>query len=158
MPIQDWVSPRTTLRSPEWWVISGLTMQTVGVVGVAAYAWLKLQHQGIGGHITAATIRLAWHADVHTRTGLSVIAAGAIIYAAGSILMARPYLSRPVMLFVAVPIAAVVGMLALGVLVLAVAILLVALALANQVEFPLDFDFGSRPDGGGGSNRGRRRT
>jgi hypothetical protein len=146
-------SPRT-LRSPERWVISGLTLQTAGVVGVAAYAWLKLRHQGIGGHITAATIRLAWHADVHTRTGLAVIAAGAIIYAAGSIVMARPYLSRPVMLFVAVPVAAVAGMLALGVLVLVVAILLAV--LAYDVEIPLDF--GSGHDGGTGSGRRRKRA
>jgi len=151
MATESRVSPRT-LRSPERWVISGLTLQAVGAVGVAAYAWLKLRHQGIGGHITAATIRLAWQADVHTRTGLAVIAGGAIIYAAGSILMARPYLSRPVMLFVAVPMAAVVGMLALGLLALVVAIVLDA--LVNQVDIPLDL--GGGPERGTGSSRRRK--
>ncbi len=140
------------VSSPERWVISGLTVQAAGVAGAAAYAWIALRHQGIGGHITAATIRLAWHADVHTRTGLAVLAAGAITYAAGSILMARPYLSRPVMLFVAVPVAAVGGMLALGVLVLLVAILLAV--LAYDIEIPLDV--GRRHDGGAGPD-GRRR-
>jgi len=126
-------------------------VQTAGVAGVAAYAWLKLRHQGIGGHITAATIRLAWHADVHTRTGVGVIAAGAAIYAVGSVLMARPYVSRPVMLFVAVPVAAVIGMLALGALVLIVALALAA--LAN--DFDLPWDLGRWGDGGRGK-AGRR--
>jgi hypothetical protein len=155
MPDTDWLSPRTTLRSPERWVTSGLILQTVGVVGVAVYAWIELRRQGIGGHITAATVRLAWHADVHTRVGLAVIAVGAIIYAAGSILMARPYLSRPVMLFVAVPVAAVVGMLALGVLVLVVTLLVAV--LANQGDIPFGFGFGSRSDGRDGSGKRRKR-
>jgi len=137
------------IRSPERWVVSGLTFQTVGVAGAATYAWLRLRREGIGGHITAATIRLAWHADVHTRAGVAVIAAGAIIYAVGSMLMARPYVSRPVMLFVAVPAAAVIGMLALGVLVLIVAILLAA--IAANIDLPLDI-------GGGGGSSGTHIT
>jgi hypothetical protein len=117
-------------------VIAGLTLQTLGVAGVAAFAWIRLRHQGIGGHLTAATIRLAWHSDVHTRAGLAVLAAGAVIYAAGSILTARPYVSRPATLFIAVPAAAVAGMLALGVLALVVALVLTA--LANNVDVPLE--------------------
>lgn len=156
MPTKAWRAPRTTVRSPERWLISGLILQTVGVVGVAVYAWLKLRHQGIGGHITATTVRLAWHADLHTGTGLAVLAVGIVIYAVGSILMARPFLSRPVMLFVTVPLAAVAGMLALGVLVLVVAIL--AAALAYDFELPLDFDFGGRPRGGNRSGKSRRRA
>jgi hypothetical protein len=58
------------------------------------------------------------------------------------------------MLFVAVPIAAVAGMLALGVLALVVATLLAA--LANDVEIPLDF--GSGHNGDTGSGRRRKRT
>lgn len=140
------------VRSPERWVASGLTLQTLCVAGVASYAWLKLRREGIGGHITAATIRLAWHADVHTRIGLAVIAGGAVIYAVGSILMARPYLSRPAMLFVAVPAAAVIGMLALGALILVVALLLAA--LANNLGLPLDFGRG----GGDGPTQARKRA
>lgn len=130
-------------------MISGLTLQTLAVAGVAAYAWLTLRRQGIGGHLTAATIRLIWHADMHTRTGVAVVDAGALIYAAGSILMARPYLSRPTMLFVAVPIAAVIGLLALGALALVVAIVLAA--LASNADVPVDFG------GGPGSRAGPRR-
>src|SRR5260370_27106594 len=102
------------LRSRASWVASGLILQAVGAGGMAAYVWLKVRHQNIGGHVTAATIRLAWHGEVHTRQGLAVLTAGALIYAAGSVLMARPYVARPMTLFVAVPVAAVAGVLVLG--------------------------------------------
>jgi len=117
-------------------VIAGLTLQTLSVAGVAAFAWTRLRRQGIGGHLTAATIRLAWHSDVHTRAGLVVLAAGAVIYGVGSILTARPYVSRPATLFIAVPAAAVAGLLALGAMALIVALVLTA--LANDVDVPLD--------------------
>ncbi len=117
-------------------MIAGLTLQTLSVAGVSAFAWINLRHQGIGGHITAATIRLAWHSDVHTRAGVAVLAGGAVVYAAGSILMARPYVSPPATLFIAVPAAAAAGMLALGALSLIVALVLTA--LANNVDVPLD--------------------
>lgn len=117
-------------------MIAGLTLQTLSVAGVAAFAWISLRHQGIGGHITAATIRLAWHSDVHTRAGVAVLAAGGVVYAAGSILMARPYVSRPATLFIAVPAAAAAGMLALGALALIVGLVLTA--LANNADVPLD--------------------
>ncbi len=127
------------LRHHALWVASGLLLQATGAGGAAAYLWLKIRHQGIGGHLSAATIQLAWHGEIHTRQGLAVLATGAIIYAAGSIMMARPYVSRPVTLFVAVPAAAIAGMLALGVLAL-VATLLIA-AIANG-DLDIDFDLG----------------
>jgi hypothetical protein len=74
------------LRSRASWVANGLILQAVGAGGVAAYVWLKVCHQNIGGHVTAATIRLAWHGEIHTPQGLAVLAAGALIYAAGSVL------------------------------------------------------------------------
>ena len=127
------------LRSRASWVASGLILQAVGAVGVAAYVWLEVRHQNIGGHITAATIRLAWHGEVHTQQGSAVLAAGAIIYAYGSILMARPYVARPLTLFVAVPVAAVAGMLVLGVLAFIAALLIPPLA---HGDFPFDWPFG----------------
>lgn len=106
----------------------GLTLQAVGVGGVATYIWLNVHHQNIGGHISAATIRLAWHGEIHTQPGSAILAAGAVIYAVGSVLMARPYVSRPMTLLVAVPLAAIAGMLVLGVLAFVVALLIAALA------------------------------
>jgi hypothetical protein len=129
------------LRTRASWVAGGLIMQAVGVGGVTAYLWLKIRHQNFGGHVTAATIRLAWHGEVHTRLGLAVLAAAAVIYAAGSVLMARPYVSRPLTLFVAVPIAAVVGLLVLGILAFIVALLIAALEYGDFIP---DFGLGGR--------------
>src|SRR5258708_39955658 len=96
--------PRTGPRlASESWVIAGLTLQTLSVAGVSAFAWINLRHQGIGGHITAATIRLAWHSDVHTRAGVAVLTGGAVVYAAGSILMAPPPVAPPPPPFLARP-------------------------------------------------------
>jgi len=127
------------------WVAGGLVLQAVGAGAVTAYLWHRVRHQNARGHITAAMIRLAWHGEVHTRSGLAVLAAATVVYAVGSVLMARPYVSRPVTLFVAVPLAAVVGMLVLGILALIVA--LVIAAIANNVGVPVG-DFG-----GSNSNR-----
>ena len=115
------------LRSRTSWVASGLILQAAGAGGVAAYVWRSARQQNIGGRVSAATIRLAWHGEMHTRQGLAVLAAGVFTYAAGSVLMARPYVTRPVTLFVAVPLAAVAGMLVLGVLAFIVALLVAAL-------------------------------
>src|SRR5260370_5774411 len=91
------------LRSRASWVASGLILQAVGAGGMAAYVWFKVRHQNIGGHVTAATIRLAWHSEVPTPPGLAVLAAGAPIYAPRRRLVARPYLTEPVALIVALP-------------------------------------------------------
>jgi hypothetical protein len=125
-------------RSRASWVASGLILQAAGAGGVAAYVWRKVPHQNIGGHVSAATIRLAWHGEIHTRQGLAVLVAGAFIYAIGSVLMARPYIAGPVTLFVAIPLAAVAGMLVLGVLAFILALLVAALA-NGDLDFGLDF-------------------
>lgn len=72
---------------------------------------------------------------------------GPVIYAAGSVLLARPHVSRPVTLFIAVPVAAVAGMAVLGALTLVVAFLISAL------NGPLDANIGGS---GGGHGRTRR--
>ena len=124
------------VRSRALWTASGLTVQAAGLGGVTAFLWAKLRHQDIGGHITAATFRLMWHGEIHTRTGAAVLVTGAVIDAAGSILLARPHVSRPAMLLIAVPVAAVAGMVVLGVLALVVALLFSALGdlLAPDVD------------------------
>jgi hypothetical protein len=132
------------LRSRFPWVAWGLILQALGVGGVAAVMWRNVRNQGLGGHITAEMVRFAWHSELHTRDGLIVLGAGAVVYAAGSVLMARPYISNPATLFIAVPVAAVVGMLVLGVLALVVALLFSALANGDLGDF------------GDGPRRGRR--
>ena len=142
----------TPVRSRALWTVSGLAVQAAGLGVVAAFLWAKLRHQDLGGHVTAATFRLMWHQEVHTHTGLAVLITGAVIYAAGSVLLARPHVSRPVTLFIAVPVAAVAGMAVLGVLALVVAFVIIAL---GDLLAP---DVGMGGYGGGGRRRRRRRS
>jgi hypothetical protein len=109
------------VRSPVPWTVWGFSLQVLGMGSVAVVMWRNIRNQGIGRHITAEMIKLAWHSELHTRSGLIVLIAGTVLYAVGSVLMARPKVSSPAGLFIAVPIAAVVGVLVLGVLVLLVA-------------------------------------
>jgi hypothetical protein len=127
-------------------VLGGFLLQAAGAGGVAAFLWLKVRHENLAGHITTVMVRLAWHAEVHTRQGLAVLIAGAVVYAVGSVVMARPYVSNPWTLLVAVPTAAVVGMALLGILALLVA-LIVFLASTNA-----DLNFG------GGSGKSKRKA
>lgn len=131
------------------WVVSGLIVQAVGAGAAAVVLWRDIRKEGLGGHITAEMIRFAWRSELHTRAGLIVLAAGAVLYAAGSVLMARPYISRPAMLFIAVPVAAVAGLLVLGVLALAAAVVVWALTDLNGWDFPIP------TEGGGGKDRRR---
>lgn len=129
------------LRSRYPWVVWGLTIQVLGVGMVAAVLWRSIRSQSLGGHITAEMIKFAWRSELHTPAGVSVLAAASVIYAAGSVVMARPYISRPLALFVAVPIAAVAGLLVLGVLALVMTVLYLAL---ENGDFDFGFDFPDR--------------
>lgn len=129
-------------ESPAPWVVWGLIVQLLGLGSVAVVMWRNIRHQGISSHITAEMVKLAWHSEMHTRSGLIVLIAGSFVYAAGSVLMARPYILSPAELFIAVPIAAVVGMLVLGVLVLVVGVLFV-MAEGGDLPLPLP-GFGAR--------------
>lgn len=134
------------LRSRWPWVIWGLIIQALGLGSVAVVMWHNIRDQSLGGHVTAEMVAFAWHSELHNRTALLVLIVGGVIYAIGTVVMARPYVSRPTTLLVAVPIAAVVGMLVLGVLALVIAALIGA--FANNTGGGI---------GGGGSRRDRRK-
>jgi hypothetical protein len=136
------------VRSRALWTVGGLAVQAAGLGGVTAFLWTRLRHQDAGGHLTAATFRLMWHGEARTPAGVAVLVTGAVIYAAGSVLLARPRVSRPATLFLAVPVAAVAGMAVLGVLALAVALLFSTLG-----DQPVP---GTGPGGGGGGRRRKK--
>ena len=74
---------------------------------------------------------------------------GGHLNAAGSVLLARPHVSRPVTLFIAVPVAAVAGIAVLGILALVVALLFSALGDQPSPDIGLS--------GGGRRTKARRR-
>ena len=124
------------------WILGGLFFQLVGIGGPAAYVYEKAKKQNVGGSITQGTVRLVWHEAVHSKTGLAILIAGAVVFAIGAILLARPFVRHVLVLVVAVPIAAVAGMLVLG-----VAALIIALLCIGVGEL---LDVGSGGSGGSG--------
>lgn len=132
------------------WIGSGLAVQVIGVGLPAAYLGVTTRRMTVTGHITAASVRLAWRSDAHTGVGLTVLVTGAVIFAAGSTLMARPFVRRRKTLLVAVPLAALLSVLVFGVLALVVA----AIA-AGWLEW---LDIVGFPSGGGGRGRNRARN
>jgi hypothetical protein len=112
--------------STRWpWITGGLLLQVVGVGAPVAYVVSKAHHEDIGGHITKATLQLAWRQAVHSHVGLAALIAGAAVFVAGSIVLARPFVKSWVTLFVAIPIAALAGVLVLGAAAIVVALLVV---------------------------------
>jgi hypothetical protein len=138
------------VRSRNLWLFCGFVLQVVGVGVPVAYLVSKVHREGIGGHITAATVKLVWHSELHSKSGLTLFIAGAVVFALGSTVMARPFVHRPVALFVAVPVAAVAGMFVLGAIVLVV-------ALVFAVAQGLDADDLFSGTYGAGNRRRRKR-
>jgi hypothetical protein len=130
--------------APRWpWVTGGLLLQLCGAAAPIVYVLNKAHHEDVGGQITRATLTLAWRQAVHSHTGLYLMIAGAAVFVAGSMVMARPFVKSWVTLFVAVPIAALAGVLVLGAA--AIVIGLLAIGLDDL------FDFGGGGGGGGSS-------
>lgn len=137
--------PLSSLRR---WVVWGLVLQLIGVGVPAAYVGAAAHRLSVTGHITATSLRLAWRSDAHTGTGVTLLLAGGVIFAVGSVVMARPFVRRRATLFVAVPLAALLGVFVFGVLAL-----LIAALIAGWLDFLDIADFS--PDG---RRRRRRQT
>jgi hypothetical protein len=129
------------------WVTSGLILQLIGVAAPAAYVIIKAHHQDVTGRISKATLTLAWRQAVHSHAGLALLIGGAALFVVGSVLLARPYVKSWFTLFVAIPLAALVGVLLLGAAALIVALILAA---AWSGDF---IDWGSSSSGGGRKKR-----
>ncbi|HTJ72099.1 MAG TPA: hypothetical protein VL551_31450 [Actinospica sp.] len=127
----------STLRPVEHrarWISGGLVLQLAGIGGPLAYVVTKAKHESISGLLSVATVRLAWHESLHAKAGVAVLAAGALVFALGSVLLARPFAKSRVTLLLAVPLAAVCGALVLGVA--AIIIGLIALLIWGGGDIP----------------------
>jgi hypothetical protein len=130
------------------WITGGLVLQLIGVGAPAVYVITKAHHENFSGEISKATLTLAWRQAVHSHTGLALLAAGAAVFVIGAVLLARPFVRSWITLFVAIPLAALAGVLVLG-----VAALVVAVIFAAAGDF---FDFGTGWGSGGGSQKRKR--
>jgi hypothetical protein len=125
-----------------WWIFIGLVLQLAGLGGPAFYVWRKAKHQDVSGLITVATVKLAWHESLHAKAGIDILVGGAVAFAVGSVVLARPFAKHWATLLVAVPVAALCGALVLGVAALVVAVVVAAIFS--------DGDLGGMDFGGGG--------
>ncbi|MBY8881116.1 hypothetical protein [Actinacidiphila acidipaludis] len=105
------------------WIAGGLALQLVGLGAPTAYVVTKARHESIAGLVSVATVRLAWRESLHAHAGIAVLAAGAVLFALGSVVLARPFVKRRLTLVVAVPLAALCGALILGLAALLVVLL-----------------------------------
>lgn len=126
---------------PKRWVAVGLALQLAGVGVPGGYLVSTANRESIGGHLTAATVQLAWRSDAHTTAGLVLLSLGLVGFGLGTMLMARPFVRRPLTAFVAVPIAGVAGMLVLGFVALIIAIIVGAGGWLDILsDWPFDGD------------------
>jgi hypothetical protein len=136
------------------WIAWGLALQVIGV-GIPAVTALHRAHEaGVGGVLTHYTIRLVWHEMLRSGSEVSLIVLGVVLFVAGAVVLARPFVSRVSTLLVAVPMAAVAGLAVFGVIALVIALVFAATTWAGDAEAGsalLDF----LPDGWPGRRRRR---
>lgn len=133
------------------WLAWGLALQVVGV-GIPVTAALRRAHEsGVVGGVTHYTVRLVWHEMLRSGADVALIVLGVVLFAAGAVVLARPFVRRRLTLLVAVPLAAVVGLAVLGVLAL------VCAAVFAAAEAPGDSGLSDALSGLSWPGSGRRR-
>jgi hypothetical protein len=130
----------TPVQHRNRWVGWGLVVQLVAVALPIAWVVVRAKHEAVAGLALRSTVSVTARESLHTPVGLLILGWSAVVFALGSMLVARPFVRSLGMLAVAVPLAAFVGVLILGALAFVVA-LVIALAWAG-VDLP------------GGSRRG----
>jgi hypothetical protein len=134
------------------WIAWGLALQVIGVGIPVAEAVRRAHEAGVGGALTHYTIRLVWHEMLRSGADVALIVLGVLLFVAGAVVLARPFVRRVSTLLVAVPLAAVAGLAVFGVVAVVVGLVVAAAASAG------DADWGSAladflPDGWPGRRR-----
>ena len=102
-------------------VAVGLLLQGLGVGGLALLVFWQSRREDALGAVTKYTVRLAWHDALHQWRLGGLVAACVLVYLAGAVVLARPFINSRVELLVAVPFAALIGLLVLGLFVFIIA-------------------------------------
>lgn len=124
------------------WVAWGILAQLVAIASPVVWVVVRAKHEAVAGLAVRVTVLAAARESLHTRAGLIILGESLLLFAVGGVLVARPFVRSLGMLLVAVPLAAVVGVLVLGALALVVAVVIALISL--------DFDL---PGGGGGGRK-----
>jgi hypothetical protein len=127
------------------WIGWGLALQVVGV-GIPVVTALRRAHEaGVGGALTHYTVRLVWHEMLRSGADVALIALGVVLFVAGAVVLARPFVRRVSTLVVAVPLAAVLGLAVFGLVALVVGLVVALTASAGDADWSGLADF--LPDG-----------
>lgn len=116
------------------WLAWGLALQAIGVGIPVTVALRRANKHGVLGSVTHYTVRLVWHEMLRSHADVALLVLGAVLFVAGAVIMARPYVTRRSTLFVAVPAAAAAGLAVLGVLALVCAILIALAESSSDAE------------------------
>jgi hypothetical protein len=127
------------------WIAWGLALQVIGMGIPVATAVHRAHESGVGGALTHYTIRLVWHEMLRSGADVALIVLGVVLFVAGAVVLARPFVRRVSTLLVAVPLAAVAGLAVFGVVALLVALVVAATASAGDADVGALADF--LPDG-----------
>ena len=134
------------------WVAWGFALEVIGAGIPVTVALVRAQREGLVGSVTHYTVRLIEHELLRSRGDVALIILGVLVFAAGAVVLARPFVTRRLTLFIAVPLAAAAGLIVLGV---------VALICAAVIAFLDSAGDGGWADGLGNftpwSNERRRR-
>jgi hypothetical protein len=106
-----------------YWIAAGLLIQFAGAAAPIAVLFKRAKSEDLLQHVTGLTVKLVWHQAIHDPHGRSLIIAGTVVFVLGSMVLARPFVKHVLTLVLAVPLAALVFVAALGVVALIVVIL-----------------------------------
>lgn len=134
------------------WVAWGLALQTIGVGIPVTIALRRANRDGVLASATHYTVRLVWHEMLRSHADVGLMMLGVIVFVAGAVVMARPFVRRRAALFVAVPATAAAGLVLLGVLVLICAAVIAVINGSGDTE-----QLFSNISWPGGGRRNRRR-
>lgn len=118
------------------WITWGLALQAVGVGVPVTVALLRANQDGLLGSITHYTVRLVGHELLRSRADVALVILGVVVFVAGAVVLARPFVTRRSTLFIAVPLAAAVGIAVLGVVALVCAVLIALVGSAGDAGRP----------------------
>lgn len=114
------------------WVAWGLTLEVIGAGIPVTVALVRANREGLLGSITRYTVRLIEHELLRSRADVALIILGVLVFAAGAVVLARPFVTRRLTLFIAVPLAATAGIIVLGVVALICAAVITLLSSAGD--------------------------
>jgi hypothetical protein len=116
------------------WIAWGLALQAIGVGIPVTVALRRANRDGVLGSITHYTVRLVWHELLRSRADVALITFGVVVFVAGAVVLARPFVERRATLLVVVPVAAVAGIAVLGVLALVCAAVIAIFESPDAVD------------------------